>query len=129
MPLLVEEPGEPHAVLRRCITGCHEGTIETCGGGRLSRPGQSISEMTLAYRACLVAGCLLEPLGIEVCSVAKTLQLKGELSARGERVRAGMLLEQCVGLIFPSHGPQRDSSIHLPLPDQRSCSMRQDPCG
>jgi hypothetical protein len=77
MPLLVEEPGEPNAVLRCCITSCHEGTIEMCGGGRLSRPGQSISEMTLACSACLVVGRLVEPLCIEVCSVGETLQLKG----------------------------------------------------
>src|SRR5262245_20796450 len=129
MPLLVEEPGEPNAVLRRCVTGCYEGTIETCGSGRLSRPGQSISEMTFTCRACLVVGCLVEPLCIEVRSVGETLQLQGQLSARCQRVWARMPLKQCVGLLFPSQGPQRDSSIHLPLPHQRSSGVRQDPCG
>jgi hypothetical protein len=33
--------------------------------------------MALACRACLVAGRLVEPLCIEVGSVAETLQLKG----------------------------------------------------
>src|SRR5215510_14238543 len=105
IPPLVEEPGEPNAVLRRCVTGCHECTIETCGGGRLSRPGQGISELTFACRACLVVGRLVEPLCIEVCSVGEMLQLKGQFSARCNRVRARMLLEQCVGLLFPSQGP------------------------
>src|SRR5262249_26613686 len=107
----------------------HECTIETCGGGRLSRSGQGISEMTFACRACLVTSRLVEQLCIEIGSVGETFQLKGQLSARCKRVRARVLLEQCVGLFFPSQGPQRNCSIHLSLPHQRSHGVRQDPYG